>query len=239
MSVSDAFHVPLQNRLLAALPLDDYERLRPWLELVDLTTRQVLYKPHESITHVYFPRNCLVSLVTLMDDSTAIEVATVGNDGMVGLPVYLGTDRSADQAICQVPGTAFRIEAAAFRAQLGALSPLHRILQAYTLALLTLTSRTAACNRIHSMEQRCARWLLMTHDRVGADEFQLTQEFLAQMLGVRRATVNGAAGVLQRAGWIRYRRGQVTVVDRDGLEGACCGCYRVIADEFARLLNPV
>jgi CRP-like cAMP-binding protein len=174
--------------------------------------------------------------VALAEDSTAIEVATVGKDGMVGLPVYLGADRTASQAICQVPGTAWRIEAEAFRDEVNSSRRLHGLLQAYTLALLTLMAQTAACNRIHSMEQRCARWLLIARDRVGVDEFPMTQECLAQLLGVRRATVTGAASVLQKAGWIRYRRGHIAVVDRDGLEAACCRCYRTIIDEFDRLL---
>ncbi|HLH24765.1 MAG TPA: Crp/Fnr family transcriptional regulator [Chloroflexota bacterium] len=231
--------MPVQNRLLAALPAEDFERLRPHLEVVRLLTRQTVYKSREPITHLYFPQMCMVSLVALADGSATVEVATVGNDGVVGLPIFLGADRIVGQAVCQIPGPALRIEAGIFREQMGVGSRLHALLQAYTLALLTLIAQTAACNRLHSMAQRCARWLLMTHDRVGVEEFPLTQEFLAQMLGVRRASVTGAAGVLQKAGWIQYRRGQITVVDRAGLETACCECYRIITDEFDRLFAGV
>jgi CRP-like cAMP-binding protein len=237
MPVSNHRWVPLHSRLLAALPAEEYGRLWPALELVDVFAKQVLYKSYEPITHIYFPQSCVVSLLTITQDKAAIEVATVGREGMVGIPVYLGSDRAPVQAVCQIPGVALRMETGAFRERVNSGSRLHGMLQAYTLALLTEIAQTATCNRIHSVEQRCGRCLLMNREHVGMDALPLTQEFLSQMLGVRRATVTGAAGALQRAGWIRYRRGRISIVDRDGLEAAGCECYRAIKGEFDRLLG--
>jgi len=228
---------PTGNRLLDLLPRADGERLRSRLEAVSLSIKHVVYEPDGPISHVYFPTGAVISLVTYLEGGMAVEVATVGREGMVGLPVFLGTESVPIQAFGQVPGDALRITAEAFRAEIKRNGPLVRVLNRYTQALFIQVAQVAACNRVHLVEQRCARWLLQTHDRVGADQFLLTQEFLAQMLGVRRAGVSGAARRLQKEGLIRYVRGRITVLDRKGLESAACECYRVVKREYDRLLR--
>ena len=237
MSAPDDLHGPRENRLLAALPREDYERLLAKLDMVSLAIKQIVYEPNGPIPHVYFPTSAVTSVISIMEDGVGVEVATVGNEGMVGLPLFLGAATTPLQAFCQVPGAAARLKADVFRDEIDRGSPLHGLLQRYTQALLNQIAQSAACNRVHSIDQRCARWLLMTHDRVRADQFLLTQEFLAQMLGVRRASVNTAAGMLQKAGFIRYTRGRITVTDRPGLESASCECYRIIKEDFDRLLG--
>lgn len=207
------------------------------LEPIKLELRQVMFDVNKPIEHVYFVEDGVVSIVGVMADGTSVETATVGFEGMVGLPVFHGTDRTSAQAFCQVPGSALRMEVARFRRELALNDTLGAMLHRYAQALITLIAQSSACNRIHVMEQRCARWLLHTHDRVNADVFSLTQQFLAQMLGVRRATVTVAAGSLQRRGFIEYAMGKVTIKDRQGLESASCECYRIIASEFDRLLE--
>ena len=219
---------PTGNRLLDSLPRPDMERLRPHLEAVAVGVRHVIYEPNGPILHVYFPTGCVISLVTYLMDGSAVEMATIGLEGMVGLPIFLGTDTMPSRAFGQVPGDALRITAAALTAEIKRNGPLVRVLNRYTQALFNQVAQTTACNRVHLVEQRCARWLLQTHDRVGSDQFLLTQEFLAQMLGVRRSGVSAAAGSLQKAGLIRYARGRITVLDRPGLESAACECYGVI-----------
>lgn len=225
------------NRLLAVLPGEVYERIARDLEQVSLVIRQALYLPNEPIPFVYFPCSGVMSLVTVLDDGTVVEVATVGNEGMVGVPVLLGTERIPGQAFTQIPGEALRIETEAFRLAVRQNGALLDLLHRYTQALFNQVAQTAACNRGHVVEQRCARWLLQTHDRVGSDHFLLTQEFLSQMLGARRASVGSVASRLQSAGLIRYSRGRITILDRAGLETLSCGCYRVIKREFDRLLG--
>ena len=226
------------NRLLAALPEVDRQRLLTHLEPLEMTVRQPVYAPGEPIEHVYFPDGCVLSVLAVMDDGQAIEVATVGNEGMVGVPVLLGVATSQELAFCQVPGRARRMPAETFRELANDAGAVQALLQRYTYAYFSQLSQGSACNRVHSVDQRCARWLLMTHDRVGGrDHFELTQQFLAQMLGVRRATVTQAAGRLARAGLITYHRGVITIVDRTGLEAAACECYRIITDEHARLIG--
>jgi CRP-like cAMP-binding protein len=237
MAVSEASSDPPGNRLLAALPRQDYERLLPSLEIVTSGIKEVVYEPNGPIAYVYFPINSIFSLLTIMADGAALEYATVGNEGMVGLPIFLGAETMPSRAFSQVPGDAMRMKAEVFREAANTVGPLHDVLLRYTQALVNQIAQTAACNRLHSIEQRCSRWLLMTHDRVAGDQFVLTQEFLGLMLGVRRQGVNAAAGLLQKAGLIRYRRGQITVLDRQGLEAASCECYRVIRREFDRLLG--
>lgn len=232
----DDAHSGAENRLLAGLPREDYERLLPDLESVSLGFQEVLYKPDKPIPYVYFPTTGVVSLLTLMEDGLAIEIAAVGREGMIGLPVFLEATSMPGSACTQVPGTAVRIPAERFREAVQRSGSLQRVLHRYTQALLNQIARSAACNRLHPIGERCARWLLMTHDRAGSDQFPLTHEFLAQMLGVRRATVTVAAGMLQQAGLIRYRRGKITIADRLGLETASCECYEVIRKEFDRLL---
>ena len=228
---------PTGNRLLDSLPRADIERLRPHLEAVSVELMHVIYEPDRPITHVYFPAGCVISLVIYMDDGAAVEMATVGREGMVGLPIFLGADTMPSRAFGQVPGPALKITAAALTEEIERNGPLVRLLNRYTLALFNQVAQTTACNRVHLVEQRCARWLLQTHDRVGSDQFLLTQEFLAQMLGVRRPGVSAAAALLQKAGLIRYARGRITILDRPGLEAAACECYGVIKREFDRLLG--
>ena len=226
------------NRLLAAVPAEELDRLRPELEEVDLAFKQELYGPDRPVRHAYFPHRGVCSVVEDLEDGAAVEVATVGHEGFVGVSLLLGGGAMAGRCFVQVPGTATRIRAAAFPEAMRACPGLHRLLLRYTQALLSQVARSAACNRAHSIEERCARWMLMTHDRVDGDEsFPLTQEFLAQMLGVRRSGVTVAAGMLQKAGLIRYSRGLVRVVDREGLQAASCPCYDAVRAEFDRLLG--
>ncbi|HEV8717874.1 MAG TPA: Crp/Fnr family transcriptional regulator [Candidatus Binatia bacterium] len=225
------------NRLLAALPVQDYQRIHPALETVSLRNKEVLYEAREPIRFVHFPTGGVVSLTSSRESGATVEIATVGNEGMVGLPVFLGSGVSPVIAICQVPGESLRMPAEVFQDVIRSNDALHGLLHRYTLALLVQIGQGSACNRLHAVEARCARWLLMTHDRVRADQYLLTHEFLAQMLGVRRASVTMAAGHLQQAGLIRYRRGVITVFDRKGLESAACACYRIIKQEYDRLLG--
>jgi len=227
----------VRNRILAALSANDFDRICTGLELVSLEFRQVLMEPHRTIEYVHFPEDLVVSVLGLMDDGSAVETATVGNEGMAGVPVYLGAMQMAGHSFVQIAGNAYRMPASASREEVRRGSELAQILGRYVQALFTLVAQSSACNRKHSTEQRCARWLLMTHDRVGADEFPLTHEFLSHMLGVRRASVTLAMQILKRAGVIDYARGIVTVLDRAGLEEAACECYRIVRDEYDRLLT--
>ena len=225
------------NKLLARLPPDYYRSLLPRLQPVPLKFRQVLYEPRSPIDHAYFPTRGVVSAIILMEDGGAIEVATVGNEGMVGLPVFLGAVTSFNQVIVQVAGEALRIKGKALEGEASQAGPLRRLLLSYQSAFLAQVLQGLACNGLHTIQQRCCRWLLMTQDRVGADVFPLTHEFLAIMLGVRRASVSEVLEPLQDEGLIRSQRGKITVLDREGLEAACCECYRTINDEFGRLLG--
>lgn len=224
------------NRVLAALPEPVYRRLIPSLEPVTMEIKQILYQPSGDIPYVYFPLNTVTSLVIRMQDGQTAEVATVGKEGMVGLPVFLGAEFFAGQAFTQIPGDALRMQTAVFKEEIAHGDSLHDVLHRYTQALFTQVAQSAACNRLHGIDQRCARWLLMSQDRVGAEQFQLTQEFLAQMLGVRRASVSEVAGRLQREGLIQYSRGIITVVNRPGLEATACECYAIIEGEYDSLL---
>jgi CRP-like cAMP-binding protein len=229
-------HIPGENRLLVALPADEYERLLPHLEKVSLPLRDVLYEAHGPIPYVYFPLIGVVSLV-IMDGGFTIEVGLIGNEGMVGTPVFLGAEHSPTKAIVQIPGEALRMEVKIFHKEMRREGPLYRLVQRFTQAMINHISQSIICNRRHSVAKRMCRWLLMSHNRAGTDEFLLTHEFLAQMLGVRRPTVTAVAGSLQKAGLIKYHRGRVTVLDRKGLEAACCECYEMIATELDRLLG--
>jgi CRP-like cAMP-binding protein len=229
---------PLRNRLLADLPPEEDAQLRPYLERVSLGVKDVLYEPYQPIPAVYFPETGVLSIVAIMRDGKTAEVGLIGHEGMLGLPVFLGGETSPRQAFAQTPGESLRMAAAVFTAVLPRVGTLRRRLQRYTQALFTQVSQSAACNTLHETTPRCCRWLLMTHDRVGSDEFLLTQEFLAQMLGVRRASVSAVAATLRRAGLIRYRWGQMTIVNRPGLEAAACECYRIIKAEYDRVLEP-
>lgn len=229
--------VLIENRLLLALPSEEYERLLPHLENVSLTFKEVLYAPREPMQYVYFPNHGVVSLLTSLSDNTVAEVGLVGNEGMVGVPVFLGVDTTPFKAIVQLSGDAMRMKKDVFKASLNQDTVLHFLLQRYTQALMIQISQSAACNWHHSVEERCCRWLLMTHDRAKTDQFPLTQEFLSKMLAVRRASVTVVAGTLQKAGLIRYSRGQMTILDRLGLEETTCECYMLVKQEFDRLLG--
>lgn len=225
------------NRILAALPAHELERMLPALEAVELPLRHVLIDPNRPIRHVHFVEEGVVSILGIMRDGTGVETATIGREGMVGLPLFLGAESMAAQAFTQVSGRAYRMRAGDFRDALAEGGELPRLLGRYTQAVITLTSQNAACNRVHTAEQRCARWLLLTGDRVGRETMDLTHLFLSQMLGVRRATVTEIAGAMQARGLIEYSRGRITLLDRAGLEFLACECYGVILSEFDRLLD--
>jgi|SRR5438093_3779769 len=225
------------NHILAALPPSDYRRIASRLEAVALRKGQPIHEPDGPISHVYFPRTGVASIVTRMAEGGTIEVATIGNEGMVGLSAYLGNGRSSTEVFAQIPGEAVRMTSRAFRQELRSSATLRDTIRRYAQALLTQIGQSAACNRVHPVGQRCARWLLMSHDRVPGDEFSLTQEFLAEMLGVRRASVTEAAGLLKRRNLIEYRRGRIRVLDRKGLEKAACECYRLIRSEHESLVG--
>ena len=229
-------NTPVGNRLLAALPAKEYQRLLAELEPVSLTFGEILFEPGDNIRHVYFPNNSIVSLLSAVGKREHLEVGIVGNDGMAGLPVFMGVSKSRTRGLVQGEGSAWRMKAAALRRELSNGSSLHKLLHRYTHSLLTQISQSAACNRFHLVNQRLARWLLMTHDRIEGDEFRLTQEFLSQMLGVRREGVTLAAGVLQKQQLIRYSRGRIRVLDRAGLEAASCTCYAVVKDKYDNFL---
>jgi CRP-like cAMP-binding protein len=231
--------LPQRNRLLGALPSTELAALLPHLTLVQLEQHDTLFEASHPIGSVYFPESAVVSLVCTLEDGGTVEVGTAGCEGMAGLPVFLGEATSPVSVFTQIPGTASRMDAATFADLAAAPGALHRMMLRYTQAFLTQVSQTAACNAAHLVEQRCARWLLMTHDRVEGDEFPLTHEFLAFMLSVRRAGVTLAMRALQDAGLVRYTRGRVTIADRAGLERASCECYRVVSAHFARLLGQV
>ncbi|WP_338421945.1 Crp/Fnr family transcriptional regulator [Nostoc flagelliforme] len=227
----------MKNQLLAALPSKEYSRLVAYMEVVPLEFKQDLYLRNQPIEYVYFLNYGIASMLTVLTDGSAIEVATVGNEGMVGLPVFLGADRIPGECFIQVPGYGLRMRVDAFKTHVTASSRLHDLLQRYTQGLFNQIAQSAACNRLHSMEERLCRWLLMTADRVETGTFPITQEFLSKMLGVNRSSVSLSASVLQRAGLIKYVRGQMTILDRLGLEATTCECYQVVKAEFERLLN--
>lgn len=229
--------INVTNRLLTALPREEYERLLPHLETVSLDLKKIIYQPNEPIEYVYFPNSGLISMVALMEDGAVVEVGTVGSEGMAGVPIVLGSDQIPTQAIVQIAGDGLRMKVAVFKREVLSGGPFHILLQRYTQALFNLVAQSVACNSQHSIEQRCCRWLLMSQDRVGSDQFLLTQEFFAQMLGVRRASVSVVAAILQKAGFISYTRGKMKILDREGLESGSCECYAVVKREFERLLG--
>lgn len=225
------------NRILASLPPADYQRVRSKLEPIAFRSGQHLHEADGPIAHVYFPRSGVASVVARMDEGGTVEVATIGNEGVVGLGAYLGDGSSPMEVFVQIPGDAVRMRADAFRHEVRAGGALRDGIRRYAQALLTQVGQSAACNRVHAIDERCARWLLMSHDRVVGDEIRLTQEFLAEMLGVRRAGVSRAAGQLKRRKLIDYRRGRIHVLDRKGLEKAACECYALIRAHHERLVG--
>jgi CRP-like cAMP-binding protein len=226
----------VQNRLLAALPADVYERLQPHLQLVPLALGKVIYEANDALSHVFFPTTAIVSLLYTMENGSSAEIGVVGCDGVVGIAVFMGGDTTPNRAVVQSAGKAYQLALKPFREEFRRIGELHRLLLLYTQALLTQMSQTAVCNRLHSVEQQLCRWLLLSHDRLESDELIMTQELIANMLGVRREGVSVAAHRLQKAGLIRYKYGHITIVDRPGLESKVCECYQVVKTECDRLL---
>jgi CRP-like cAMP-binding protein len=225
------------NRLLTALPKGDYKTLSPMLEEIPLVYNEKIYEPSSTIRYVYFIESGIISLLSGVDEDSTIEVGIVGNEGMAGLPVYLGVKKSSTLAIVQGSGSALRMKSADF-VTFSARSPKLQVLMLrYIHSLFTQVSQSAACNRFHLIDERLARWLMMTRDRMGSNEFQITQEFLSNMLGIRREAVNKAAGILQERGLVSYLRGNMKILDRKELERAACTCYKIIKAEYDWKLN--
>lgn len=231
-----AVHVAGKNHLLELLPAEEHVRLLKSIERFSAERKHVVFNRRQPIEFVHFPLASVVSLVSNMENGDLAEVATVGNEGLVGIPLALGVHQDPHDAFYQIPGETLRMPAAVFIAEMEQRGPLEAIVQRYTQAFCSQIARSAACNLLHPVEQRLCRWILMCHDRVGPQPIRLTQEFIAQMLGVRRPTVTLVASVLQKAGFIRYKRGSIEVLDRPGLEEACCDCYLFVRREFEHLL---
>ncbi|AWI75745.1 Crp/Fnr family transcriptional regulator [Parazoarcus communis] len=227
---------PSQNHLLAALPEADFTRLFPSLELVTMPLGHVLYESGIPLRHVYFPTTSIVSLLYVMEDGASAEIAVVGNEGIVGVSLFMGGETTNNRAVVQSAGHAYRLKGQLLKDEFFRAGPMQRLLLRYTQALLTQMAQTAVCNRHHTLDQQFCRWLLLSLDRVPSDELLMTQELIANMLGVRREGVTEAAGNVQRAGLIEYRRGHIRVIDRPGLEARACECYAVVKKEFDRLL---
>jgi CRP-like cAMP-binding protein len=227
------------NRLLALCSDADYALLQPHLKPVQLAYKQVLYTPLMPIDYVYFLESGVASLVKTMKNGDAAEVGTIGNEGIIGLPVVFGDTLAPSGIYMQVPGAGLRMPAHIFAQLLERSTTLRTALQRYAAAFFNQVAQSAACAAFHPIQKRCCRWLLMTHDRMPSNEFLLTQEFLAMMLGVRRSSINAAMSKLQRKGFVRYRRGHVTILDRKALEAASCECYQATRDEFDRLMGVV
>ncbi|TFW05799.1 Crp/Fnr family transcriptional regulator [Oxalobacteraceae bacterium OM1] len=228
---------PVKNRLLGLLSPQEWERLAPLLEPVNNDFRDVLQESGATVDYLHFPCDAAFSVLTFMRDGTAVEVATIGNEGFVGLELLVGAPAAVDTTICQVAGASLRMRAADFREAIAGDTPLRRILLQFLHAYLGQLSQSVACNRLHTIEERFSRWVLMTHDRVKSDRFYLTQEFLADMLGVHRPSVSLVAAAFQQAGMIRYSRGNLTILDRAALEHACCECYEAARVRFESLLK--
>jgi CRP-like cAMP-binding protein len=226
---------PYKNCVLASLPADELKRLAPHLSPVTLKTNHTLHDPGQTVDTVYFLEEGICSVVVTMESGNTVEVGIIGRDGFVGLPAVLGAGRSPNRAFMQIPGHGFSVKAKVLQEQFETSSELHLRLQRFVQAMLVQTAQTAACNRVHELEERLARWLLMCQDRVQSDRINITHEFLAMMLGTRRTTVTVAAGMLHKAGLIAYSRGNVTIQSRKGLEQAACECHRIIHEEYVRL----
>lgn len=227
---------PQQNHLLAALPAADRERIFPQLEYVPLPLGQALYESGAQMRHVYFPTTSIVSLLYVLEDGASAEIAVVGNEGIVGVSLFMGGETTPSRAVVQSAGHAYRWPGQALKNEFYLAGPMQRLLLRYTQTLMTQMAQTAVCNRHHSLDQQFCRWLLLSLDRLSSNELVMTQELIANMLGVRREGVTEAAGNVQRAGLITYQRGHITVLDRPGLEARTCECYAVVKKELDRLL---
>jgi CRP-like cAMP-binding protein len=232
-------HSASHNRLLGALPPAEFDRLAQHLEKVYLPLGKMLYEPGGQLQHAYFPTTCIVSLHYVMASGACAETAGVGNEGIVGVSLFMGGDTTSSSAVVQTAGHAYRLEGRLLQQEFNRGELVQRLLLRYTQALITQMTQTGACNRHHSLDQQLCRWLLLTIDRVSTRELVMTHELVASMLGVRREGISEAAGTLQRAGLISYRRGHITVLDRSGLEARVCECYAVVKREFERLLSDV
>ena len=231
-----SLHHPNQNHILSALPLAELESLTQYLELVHLPVGKMIYEPGEQLRHAYFPTTCIISLHHVLETGRTSEVAGVGNEGMVGIALFMGGETTPSSAVVQITGYAYRLESSILKKEFKHNIAFQRLLLRYAQVLLTQISLTAVCNRHHSLQQQLCRWLLLTLDRVASNEINMTQELVAGMLGVRREGITEAAGHLQRAGLISYRRGHITVTDRAGIETHVCECYSVLKKELSRLL---
>lgn len=234
-----SIHNPNQNYLLAALLDAEFDRLAPHLELIPMLLGDVLYESGGKLQYVYFPTTSIISLQYLLENGGSSEIAGVGNEGVVGISLFMGGNTTPSRAIVQTGGYGYRLQSQVLMEEFNRAGPVMRLLLRYTQALITQMSQTVVCNRHHSVEQQLCRWLLLTLDRLPTNELTMTQELIASMLGVRREGVTEAAGKLQSQGFIRYRRGHITVLDRAGLERNACECYDVVKKEFARLLSDV
>src|SRR5512132_1515526 len=232
-------HSPMQSHLLAALPAAEFDRLASHLELVPMPLGEALYESGGHLQHVYFPTTSIVSLLYVLADGASAEIAVVGNEGILGISLFMGGETTPSRAVVQSAGYAFRLKAALLKNEFGRFGPTMHLLLRYTQALITQMAQTAVCNRHHSVDQQLCRWLLLSLDRLQTNELSMTQELIANMLGVRREGVTEAAGKLQDAGLIRYSRGRITVLDRPGVEARSCECYQVVKTEFDRLLPYV
>ncbi len=232
-------HSPNQNHLLSALPTAEFERVAARLELVPLPLGEILYQPGGQLQHAYFPTTAIVSLHYVMKSGASAETAGVGNEGVVGISLFMGGDTTPSSAVVQTAGHAYRLESHLLKQEFDRAGLMQRLLLRYTQALITQMFQTAACNRHHSVEQQLCRWLLLTLDRMPTNELIMTQELVASMLGVRREGITEAAGKLQQAGFVRYRRGHIAVLERSGLEARACECYAVVKKELGRLLSDV
>jgi CRP-like cAMP-binding protein len=235
-SVNNPPSSPVQNHLLAQLPAAERQRWWPQLEYFDMPLGQVMYEAGGTLTHVYFPTTAIVSLLYVMENGSSAEIAVVGNEGIVGISLFMGGDSTPSRAVVQSAGSGFRLKAQVMKDEFNKAGPVLHLLLRYTQALITQMAQTAVCNRHHSLDQQLCRWLLLSMDRLQGNELVMTQELIANMLGVRREGVTEGALKLQKAGLIRYARGHITVLDRQGLEKRSCECYAVVKHEYSRLL---
>src|SRR4051812_16091357 len=235
-ATTDPSGLVIWNKILRLLPDAEISAVMERSQLVTVKSKELLFEPEERLKYVHFPEDCVVSLVTVMEDGDQVEAMTVGNDGFSGIPLFHGVETSPNRGIGQISGRAYRVDVDDFRELVERCTVLHGLLHRYSEFVYETVAQSAACNRLHVIEQRCARWLLMSHDRVGRDSFDLTQEFLAEMLGVRRPGVTVAMGILEKSGLIAHSRGNITIVDRAGLERVSCECYRTIRARQAKLI---
>ena len=227
----------LRNHLLAALPEEEFARLKPHLECISLSLGKVLYEAGEKLTHVYFPTTAIISLLYIMENGSTAEIGIAGNNGLIGIALFMGGETTSSRAVVQSAGDAVQIEARVLQKEFDRGGEFQKILLRYTQSLMTQISQTAVCNRLHTVEQQLCRWLLINHDQLQSDELIMTHDLIANMLGVRREGVSQAAGKLQEKGLIKYVRGTIRILDRKGLEAASCECYQVVTDEYNRLLG--